>query len=250
MSIILFLYIFALFVLFSPSILFKTHLLLHSLCFVLIMYFTYDLVSLIQKEDMRNLEPQQNEIYDHELNVSFSNKHTSAPKSNILGQMMIDAFERVAEIKTNINKLKIMIKAYSGTDEELAEIRKLFQETTGKLKQLEEKLIKFNDMKKEIEELTNEINSLEVEKKKLQTELNKCNNEVANGQTIISNNNTTIGNIENQISSSVQLTAQLNSNISSYNSQIPGKTDDIRNKISTCALQYLQNTVSWLQEYI
>ena len=68
------------------------------------MYFTYDLVLLIRKEDMRGLETEQNEIYDHELNVSFSNKHTSAPKSNILGQMMIDAFDQ-EKIETNINKL-------------------------------------------------------------------------------------------------------------------------------------------------
>lgn len=249
MSIILFFYILVLFVLVSPSILFKTHLLLHSLFFVFIFNLTYDLV-FIKKEYMRDLEVEKKEIYDHELNISFSNKHTSSPKSNILGQMMIDAFERVAEIKTQINKLQTMIKAYSGTDEELEEIKKLFKETEGKLKQLEEKLIKFNNMKKEVKELTNEINNLEVEKKQLQNKLNKCNHEVANSNIIISNNTTEINKLESLISSTIQKTAQLNSNISSYNSRIPSKTDEIRNKISTCALQYLQNTVSWLQEYI
>ena len=249
MSIILFFYILVLFVLVSPSILFKTHLFLHSLFFVFIFNLTYDLV-FIKKEYMRDLEVEKKEIYDHELNISFSNKHTSSPKSNILGQMMIDAFERVAEIKTQINKLQTMIKAYSGTDEELEEIKKLFKETEGKLKQLEEKLIKFNNMKKEVKELTNEINNLEVEKKQLQNKLNKCNHEVANSNIIISNNTTEINKLESLISSTIQKTTQLNSNISSYNSRIPSKTDEIRNKISTCALQYLQNTVSWLQEYI
>lgn len=250
MSIILFLYIFALFVLFSPSILFKTHLLLHSLSFVLIMYFTYDLVLLIRKEDMRGLETEQNEIYDHELNVSFSNKHTSAPKSNILGQMMIDAFERVAEIKTNINKLKTMIKAYSGTDEELAEIKKLFQETKGKLKQVEEKLVKFNDMRKEFEELTNEINNLEVEKKQTQSKLNQCDEESTNGEITIINNNTKNEELRERLSNMIQRSAQLNSNVNLYNFKISSKIDEIRSKISTCELQYLQNSLPWIQEYI
>ena len=249
MSIILFFYIFALFVLFSPSILFKTHLFLHSLFFVFIFNLTYDLV-FTKKEDMRDLEVEKKEIYDHELNISFSNKHTSSPKSNILGEMMIDAFERVAEIKTQIKKLQTMIKAYSGTDEELVEIQKLFKDTKDKLIQLEKKLIKFNNMKKELVILTNEINELEVEKKKLQNKLNKCNDEVANSEIIISNNNKEINRLETLISSTIQNTSRLNTNINSYNSRIPDKTDEIRDRISTCALQYLQNTVSWLQEYI
>jgi len=250
MSILLFIYIFAIFVLLSPSILFKTHLLIHSLCFALIIYFTHNLVLLSGKENMKALKTEQSDINDHELNVSFSNNTRRSEKSNILGQMMIEAFERVAELKTNIQKLKTMIKAYSGTTEELAELKKLFYETTGKLTQLEEKLIKFNDMEKEFKDLNNNINSLEVEKKDLQNQVNKCKTEFANSEIIISDNNTKNSNLQEDISSSVTKTAELNTTINSYNSKIPSKTDEMRNKISTCALQYLKNSVSWIQEYI
>lgn len=250
MSIILFLYIFALFVLFSPSILFKTHLLLHSLCFVLIMYFTYDLVLLIRKEDMRGLETEQNEIYDHELNVSFSNKHTSAPKSNIIGQTLINTFERIAEIKIHIKKLQTMIKAYDGTDENLVEINKLYRETQGRLKQVEDKLVKFNDMKKEFEELTNEINNLEVKKKQTQNKLNKCDEESTNGDITITNNNTKIEELRERLSKILQISVQFNSSVNLYNFKIPSKIDEIRSKISTCELQYLQNSLPWIQEYV
>lgn len=245
--IILFIYIFALFVLFSPRIIFHQHFFIHALCFSIILYFTYDLV-VIQKEHMNNLETDN--IYDSELNVSFSNNHTSGPKSDVLGEMMLKAFERVAQFKTNINKLKTMLTAYDGTDEQLVEMEKIFKETNGNLELLEAKLDKLNERKKELEELTNKINELEVEKKEFQNKLNKCQRDFSNSIIVISNKNTDLEKLRDMIISSVKTTAELNSTINSYQSQIPIQTDEIKNTISTCKLEYLQNKVPWLQEYI
>lgn len=232
---LLLLYIFVLFILFSPSILFKSNYIVHSLCFSIILYVTFDLVKFSNRESLKGIIVEDDKKYDSELNVNISNIHESAPSNNVLGKLMLDAFQKVSELKTNITHLNAMLNSYGDSDEELKQIIQLTMETEGKLNLLKQKLVNFNAMTTNSNNLIIDNNLLEVKKLDLTNKLNKCKTDMINNEILISDNNSKILNLNKD-----KVTLKNNINILdkasySYKMNIPIIEGKILEKMKNCS---------------
>ena len=223
MKLLLLLYIFVLFILFSPGILFKSNYIVHSLCFSIILYLTYDLVKFTNTESLKGIE------YDSGLNVNISNIHESSPSNNVLGELMLDAYQKVSELKKNITDLNIMLDSYKNgdTDEQLNQIILLTIKAEGKLNLLKTKLTNLNAMNTNSDNLIIENNVLGIEKQKLTNQLNNSMSNMKNNEITITNNNSKITTLkQNKLDLNNNIKA-LDKAIYSYKMSIPRIENEI-----------------------
>lgn len=225
---LLLLYIFVLFILFSPGILFKSNYIIHSLCFSIILYLTYDLVKFSNTEPLKGIE------YDSGLNVNISNIHESSPSNNVLGELMLDAYQKVSELKQNITDLNVMLDSYKNgdTDEQLNQIIMLTIKAEGKLNLLKTKLTNLNAMNTNSDNLIIENNVLDVKKQNLTNQLNKSMSDMKNNEISITNNNSKISTLKKNkltLNNNIKI---LDKVIYSYKMNIPTIENEILNHCS------------------
>lgn len=230
MKLLLLLYIFVLFILFSPGILFKSNYIVHSLCFSIILYLTYDLVKFSNTEPLKG----DDEKNDSGLNVNISNIHESSPSNNVLGELMLDAYQKVSELKQNITDLNVMLDSYKNgdTDEQLNQIIMLTIKAEGKLNLLKSKLINLKAMNNNSDNLIIENNVLDVKKQNLTDQLNKRERDMKNNEISITNNNSKITTLKKHkltLNNNIKL---LDKAIYSYKMKIPMLESEILNHCS------------------
>lgn len=227
MKLLLLLYIFVLFILFSPSILFKSDYIIHSLCFSIILYLTYDLVKFSNTEPLKG----DNEQNDTGINVNISNIHESSTSTNVLGELMLDAYQKVSELKYNITHLNVMLDSYKNgdTDEQLNQIIMLTIEAEGKLNLLKGKLKNLNEMNTNSDNLITENNVLDVKNQNLTNQLNKSISDMRNNEISITNNNSKITTLKKKNLSLNNNIKLLDKAIYSYKMKIPMIESEILN---------------------
>ena len=148
MNIIPFVYIFSLYVLFTPGVLFKrksSFEFINALLFSIIWYFTFGFVEQNQEYMSQNVEVDvdglkdlvnslNDEIHEKVINVDVKNEYITNPATDNSGIVEIceEKIQEIADYKKQIEDLNAKLAYYDGTTELIASL-----EST--IKQLEEK---------------------------------------------------------------------------------------------------------------
>lgn len=241
-------YIFALYVLLTPGILFTTIKPIHALLYSGLLFLSFDIVNVPMKEFLKK-QTNNDENYHDQINVTFSNKIVPAPKDKALGNLLIESFEYVSKLEVNIKTLQTIIASYKGTQRELNELKKLVEETKNILADLQIQLEKFNAIKNKIDNLNKTINTLERKEKKLSDDFTQCQIDIQKVEQKVMDEETKRDKLNNDINNLQTKIDSLTITVNESNAKIPVLEEDIRKKIDLCNLRGISLSYPWISEY-
>lgn len=171
MKIILIVYIFALYIIFTSGILInKDFELLCSILFSVILFFTLDIIN------RKTIESLQEKNGDNSINVRFHNIVSDSPEtSTVAAEYLVNAYSDLYKIQYNVEELKKQLKSYTGTDKEFNLLQNLYDKTEVTYERFKKRFDKYTNMEERIKDLKKTISKSEVNERDYEKKYNKCN---------------------------------------------------------------------------
>jgi chromosome segregation ATPase len=253
MNIIPFVYIFSLYVLFTPGILFKknNNVIINALLFAIVWYITFDFVERNQEymsqdmdvdvDGLKDLVDSLNkEINEKVINVDVKNEYITTPATDNSGiiQLCEEKIQEIADYKQQIEDLSTQLASYAGTRELIASLKN----TVSRLEEKEAELMKQLDLANETianqqTTIVGKDDQIEVLDQSIQQKdgtiqtqtetINSKNNKISNLNNNIGQKNSQINHLNNNIGQKNSQINHLNSNIGQLNSNIGHKNNEI-----------------------
>ena len=252
MNYLLFIYIFAIFVLFSPSILFKKINIIHAFCGSIILYFTYDIIYKNQeymtpqlKVDVNGLQDLVNslneEVYEKIINVDVTNEYTINPAkdNSVIVEECREKIDEIVEYKKKIEHLTEELSFYEGTRDLIVSLENTVENLEKKQDELETQLKLANDtIDIQLDTIDGKINQI----KSMDDQIIAYDGDISGNQVTIREKNTDINNLNTTIAqrnftidTKIKEINELLKKINIKKTTIKGQTDDINKKNNTIA---------------
>ena len=238
MNIIPFVYIFSLYVLFTPGILFKkNNNIINALLFAIVWYITFDFVERnpeymsqdmdVDVDGLKDLVDSLNkEINEKVINVDVKNEYITTPATDNSGiiQLCEEKIQEIVDYKQQIEDLSTQLASYAGTRELIASLKN----TVSRLEEKEAELMNQLDLANETianqkTTIVGKDNQIEVLDQSIQQKdgtiqtqtetINSKNNKIGQKNSQINHLNNNIGQKNNEINN-------LNNNIWHQNNEI------------------------------
>jgi chromosome segregation ATPase len=253
MNIIPFVYIFSLYVLFTPGILFKknNNVIINALLFAIVWYITFDFVERNQEymsqdmdvdvDGLKDLVDSLNkEINEKVINVDVKNEYITTPATDNSGiiQLCEEKIQEIADYKQQIEDLSTQLASYAGTRELIASLKN----TVSRLEEKEAELMKQLDLANETianqqTTIVGKDDQIEVLDQSIQQKdgtiqtqtetINSKNNKISNLNNNIGQKNSQINHLNRNIGQKNSQINHLNRNIGQLNSNIGHKNNEI-----------------------
>ena len=253
MNIIPFVYIFSLYVLFTPGILFKknNNVIINALLFAIVWYITFDFVERnpeymsqdmdVDVDGLKDLVDSLNkEINEKVINVDVKNEYITTPATDNSGiiQLCEEKIQEIADYKQQIEDLSTQLASYAGTRELIASLKN----TVSRLEEKEAELMKQLDLANEtianqqttivgkddqIEVLDQSIQQKDATIQTNTETINLKNNKISNLNNNIGQKNSQINHLNRNIGQKNSQINHLNRNIGQLNSNIGHKNNEI-----------------------
>ena len=246
MNIIPFVYIFSLYVLLSPGILFKknNNIILNALLFSIVWYITFDFVERNQEfmsqdmdvdvDGLKDLvDSLNNEIHEKVINVDVKNEYINNPETDNSGIIKLceEKIQEIAEYKQQIEDLNTQLASYAGTRELIASLKTTVSQLEEKKAELMNQLDLANEtIANQQTTITGKDDQIEVLDQNIQQKdgtiqtqtetINSKNDKISNLKNTISGNNNQINNLNAGINRKNSQINNLNSSVSQKNTQI------------------------------
>jgi len=268
MSIVLFIYVFSLYVLFTPGVILNkrnNHGLINAILFSIVWYITFDFVERNQEcmtqgdeVDVNGLNDLVNslneEVREKIINVRVNNEYVVSPASDNSGiiELCEQKIQEIAEYKQKIEDLTAKLASYAGTRELIASLKN----TVSQLEEKKAELMKQLDLANEI--INNQKTTIDGKDDQLevldQSIQQKDGTIQTQTETIDSKNvnivdlNGTINGNNNTIRGQTNTINGKNNTINSLNGTINGQTNTINSLSGT--INGKNNTINSLNSQI
>ena len=250
MNYLLFIYIFAIFVLFSPSILFKKINIIHAFCFSIILYFTYDIIYKNQeymtpqlKVDVNGLHDLVNslneEVYEKIINVDVTNEYTIDPAkdNSVVVEECREKIDEIVEYKKKIEHLSEELSFYEGTRDLIVSLENTVKNLEKKQDELEKQLELANDtIDIQLDTIDGKTNQI----KSIGEQITGYDGDISGNQVTIRGKNADINNLNTKLAQrnftldeKIKKINELLEQIKLKETTIKGQTDDITEKDNT-----------------
>ena len=259
MNIIPFIYIFSLYVLFTPGILFKknNNVIINASLFAIVLYFTMDFVKQNQEYMSQNTEVDvdgfkdlvnslNEEIYEKVINVNVKNEYVTNPATDNSGiiQLCEEKIQEIANYKQQIEDLNTQLASYAGTRELIASLKNTVSQLEEKKTELMNQLELANEtIANQQSTISGKDDQIEVLDKSIidkdgiiqtKTEtIDQKNNTIGQKNNTIDQKNNTIGQKNNTIDQKNNRIGRLNRNINEKNNRIGRLNRNINEKNNT-----------------
>ena len=246
MNIIPFVYIFSLYVLLSPGILFKknNNIILNALLFSIVWYITFDFVERNQEYMSQDMDVDvdglkdlvdslNNEIHEKVINVDVKNEYINNPATDNSGIIKLceEKIQEIAEYKQQIEDLNTQLASYAGTRELIASLKTTVSQLEEKKAELMNQLDLANEtIANQQTTITGKDDQIEVLDQNIQQKdgtiqtqtetINSKNDKISNLKNTISGNNNQINNLNDGINRKNSQINNLNYSVSQKNTQI------------------------------
>lgn len=232
MNIIPFVYIFSLYVLFTPGILFKknNNVIINALLFAIVWYITFDFVERNQEymsqdmdvdvDGLKDLVDSLNkEINEKVINVDVKNEYITTPATDNSGiiQLCEEKIQEIADYKQQIEDLSTQLASYAGTRDLIASLKN----TVSRLEEKEAELMNQLDLADEtIANQQTTIVGKDDQIEVLDQSIQQKDGTIQTQTETINSKNNKISNLNSNIGQKNSQINHLNSNIGQKNSQI------------------------------
>ena len=275
MNIIPFIYIFSLYVLFTPGILFKKNnsVIINALLFAIVLYFTMDFVKQNQEymsqntgvdvDGLKDLVNSLNEeIYEKVIKVDVKNEYVTNPATDNSGIVKLceEKIQDIANYKQQIEDLNTQLTSYAGTRELIASLKNTVSQLEEKKAELMNQLdlanetianqqstIRGKDDQIEVldESIINKDGTIQTKTETIDRKNNtiqRKNNTIQRKNNKIQRKNNRIGHLSGTISGKNNTINSLNGTVSGQNNTINSLNGTINGKNNT--INSLSGTIS------
>ena len=217
MKIILLVYIFALYIIFTSGILInKDFELLCSILFSVILFFTLDIIN------KKTIESLQEKNGDNSINVRFHNIVSDSPEtSTVVAEYLVNAYSDLYKIQDKEKELKKQLNSYTGTDKEFNLLQNLYDRTEVTSKRFKKRFDTYTNMEEQITDLKKTVSKSEVNERNYEKKYNKCNVDYENSDGTLLTTNMQIQNMTRSMLDVNKNTDILKGSMIKMNGKIP-----------------------------